>query len=84
MEAGDRDRNRRRGLIKRIGTGMSTDPVNDQWIPRDRIIRPVACLVQEPPSRVSDFIDAMLATWNEERLRQCFRPMDVEAILQIP
>jgi hypothetical protein len=74
----------KQGLIKRIGTGTDTDPVNDQWIQRDGMLHPVACLVLEPPSRVSDFIEATSATWKEGRMRQCFRPMDVKAILQIP
>jgi hypothetical protein len=65
------------GLIKRIGTGEHTDPVHDQWIPRDGRLRPTACLVQEPPSRVAELIHAATASWNEEKLRQCFLPMDV-------
>ena len=48
------------------------------------MLRSMACLVEDPPNRVADFIDATSATWKVEELRQCFLPMDVEAILEIP
>jgi hypothetical protein len=70
--------------VKRIDDGTSTNQIMDQWIPRDGLLRPIACLVREPPSQVSDFIENSSATWNEGKLQQCFRPMDVEAILRIP
>jgi hypothetical protein len=57
------------GLIRRIGTGENTDPVVDQWIPREGLLRPLTCLVDEPLSRVADFIVATSATWDEEKLR---------------
>jgi hypothetical protein len=48
------------------------------------MLRPIACLSREPPNRVAEFIDATSPSLNEERLRQFFLPMDVEAIFQIP
>jgi hypothetical protein len=33
---------------------------------------------------VSEFIDRTTATWNCEKLKECFLPMDVEAILNLP
>jgi hypothetical protein len=46
-----------------------TNPWNDQWIPRDGLLRLVACLKADPPARVSDFIEPMMAKWKEEKLR---------------
>jgi hypothetical protein len=74
----------KQGLIRRIGTGENTHPWNDQWLPREGMLRPIACIADEPPSRVADFIAAESATWNEEKLRQYMLPMDVETVLQIP
>ena len=74
----------KQGIIKRIGTGEATDPWNDNWLPRDGRLRPIACLAAHAPSRVSEFIDRTSATWNCEKLKECFLPMDVEAILNLP
>jgi hypothetical protein len=75
----------KQGLIKRIGTGESTDPWNDQWLPRDGMLRPMApCRVADPLRRVSEFMDASTASWREERVHQCFLPMDADIILGIP
>jgi hypothetical protein len=80
----------KQGLIRRIGTGEETDPWNDQWLPRDGMLRALACLhvpseeCPEPPTQVAFFIEAATSTWKEEELRRFFLPMDVESILQIP
>jgi hypothetical protein len=74
----------KQGLIRRIGTGENTNPLNDHWISRDGLLRPMACLKADPPARVSDFIEPMMAKWKEEKLREFMQPMDVEIILQIP
>jgi hypothetical protein len=71
-------------LIRRIGTGEDTGPWNDQWIPRDGMLRPLACLAAEPPRRVADFIDTTIVTWREEKLREFLLPIDVDIIVQIP
>jgi hypothetical protein len=70
----------KQGLVWRIGTGETTDPSNDPWIPRDGMLRPIVCLADYGPTRVAGCIDAATATWKEEKLRQL--PMDVEAIMQ--
>jgi hypothetical protein len=72
------------GIIRRIGNGETTDPWNDQWIPHDGTLRPVACLTVKSPSHVLEFIDRGTTTWKEEKLQQYMLPMDVELILQIP
>jgi hypothetical protein len=74
----------KQGLIKRVGTGVSIHPWNDNWLPRDFLLRPVACPKEDPPSQVSYFIDSVSATWNEQRLRECFVQMDIEVIRNIP
>jgi hypothetical protein len=74
----------KQGLIRRIGTGENTHPWNDQWLPREGTLRPIACIANEPPSRVADFIMAESASWNEVKLRHYMLPMDVETVLQIP
>jgi hypothetical protein len=74
----------KRGLIRRVGSGEQIDLVNDQWIPREGMLRPMTCLVNEPLNRVADFISSSEARWDEETLQTCFIPIDVEAILEIP
>jgi ribonuclease HI len=74
----------KQGLVRRIGTGEHTDPYNDNWLPRDGMLRPMACLARNPPHAVADLIDSSSATWNEEKLRECFLPMDVDVIKEIP
>jgi hypothetical protein len=74
----------KQGLVKRIGTGENTHPWNDQWIPRDGLLRPMACLKDDPPTQVSAFIEPVMAVWWEEKLREYMLPMDVDLILQIP
>jgi hypothetical protein len=74
----------KKGLIRRMGSGEHIDPVNDQWIPREGMLRPMTCLVNEPPNRVANFISSSEARWDEEKLQTCFIPIDVEAIFDIP
>jgi hypothetical protein len=68
------------GLIKRIGTGEDTNAWNHNWLPRDHMLRPLACLKENPAMLVSDFIDPTSATWKPELLTEFFLPMDREAI----
>jgi hypothetical protein len=72
------------GLIKRIGTGEKTHAWNDNWLPRESSLRPIACRKENPPMTVAAFIDSTTATWNRQRLDEWFLPMDVEAIQAIP
>ncbi|XP_071683223.1 uncharacterized protein [Lolium perenne] len=76
----------KQGLIRRIGSGENTHAWNQNWLPRDHMLRPLARLeaVGDPPERVSSFIDATNATWNTELLHTWFLPMDVEVIKTIP
>ena len=36
------------GLIRRIGTGETTHAWNQNWIPRDHMLRPIACKKENP------------------------------------
>jgi hypothetical protein len=72
------------GLVRRIGTGESTHAWNDNWLPRDFMLRPLACLKDDPPVMVADFIDSSSAVWRIDRIQEFFIPMDVDAILPIP
>ena len=74
----------KQGLIRRIGTGENTDAWHDNWLPRDGALRPVACLKEDPPIKVSDFIDETAACWNLPKLQEFFQPMDIELIRSIP
>ena len=72
------------GIIRRIGTGAETHIWNDNWLPRMKMMRPYGSKVVNPPSQVSELIDATSATWNNEKVAQVFLPMDVSVILTIP
>jgi hypothetical protein len=76
------------GLIKRIGTGEETLIWDTKWLPRDGLLRPLSFMldttVHEPPILVSELIDNMLMTWNQELLGTVFLPMDAELIANIP
>ena len=74
----------KQGLIRRIGTGENTNPCNDNWLPRDGLLRPVSCLSDDPPGRVADLIDQASLCWDVEKLKAVFLPMDVEVIQKIP
>lgn len=73
----------KQGLIRRIGTGENTQPWRDNWIPRDFMLQPMACLKAAPPKSVASFINVD-ATWKLDNLKEFFLPMDVEAICSIP
>lgn len=55
----------RQGLIKRISNGESTNIWEDNWLPRDEMMRPYGCIAANPPSVVSELIDATTATWDK-------------------
>jgi hypothetical protein len=58
------------GLIRRIGTGETTHAWHDNWLPRNTSMRPTACLKDDPPMRVADFIDETAACSKVEKLQQ--------------
>ena len=72
------------GLLKRIGSGDSTNIWHDNWVPRDFKLRPASPKSQNPPQQVSELINPVTHTWNRAVLDEHMYPMDVEAILNIP
>jgi hypothetical protein len=72
------------GLVRRIGTGEDTQAWNQNWIPRDFMLRATTCKKMNPPVRVSAFIDTQYVSWNHIALEEFFLPMDVKQICKIP
>jgi hypothetical protein len=72
------------GLICSIGTGAETNAWDDNWISRDDLKRPVACLTENPPLLVSKFIDRTTGTWDVQKLNIHMVPFDVQIIRNIP
>jgi hypothetical protein len=72
------------GLIRRIGTGETTNIWTMNWLPRSSLLKPVVCVGDHPPLRVCELIDQSSATWDKEKLEQFFLPMDIEVISNIP
>ncbi|XP_012837512.1 PREDICTED: uncharacterized protein LOC105958055 [Erythranthe guttata] len=74
------------GLRRRIGNGNDTSVWADSWL-RDggnfRIItkRPVYSAF---PNKVADLIDNPTNQWHLETIQECFWPVDVGRILEIP
>ena len=56
----------KQGIIKRVGNGQTTRIWEDNWIPRDEMLRPYGCRVADPLEMVADLIDATSATWNRQ------------------
>jgi hypothetical protein len=48
------------------------------------MMRPITCLVDEPPMLVSKLITAPMGSWDVERIDRCFTPYDAEVIKGIP
>jgi hypothetical protein len=74
----------KQGLIRRIGTGESTEIWNMNWLPREGSLRPVRSISATAPILVSELIDATTATWDMQLLETFFTPVDMETIGNIP
>jgi hypothetical protein len=74
----------KQGLIRRIGTGEKTHAWNQNWIPRDHMLCPIACKKTKPPVKVSNFINADTVSWNKSMLEEWFLPIDTDHICRIP
>ena len=72
-----------RGLFV-VGTGEDTLAWEDNWIPRDGALCPFACVKDEPPIRISDFINQSTKHWDVALLNTYFLPVDVQITLNIP
>ena len=74
----------KQGIIKRIGDGTTTKIWSDNWIPRDEMLRPYGCIIQDPPKLVSELIDHTTAIRDMDKLSATFLTIDVPAIRSIP
>ena len=74
----------KQGLIRRIGDGQSTNVWNDNWIPRNGMLRPVFCKESNAPALAKDFIVSSGASWDEDKLDRFFLPIDADIIRVIP
>jgi hypothetical protein len=72
------------GLIRQVDTGSETNAWDDNWVPRDGSVRPIACPKRDPPQLVSDSIDQTTRQWDVTKLHNFFIPMDVQIIKNIP
>lgn len=72
------------GLIRRIGSGSTTDIWCDNWLPRDGLMKPIRTDTENPPQKVYELIDHTSASWNNNILSEFFSPMDIEVIQNIP
>ena len=72
------------GIIRRIGTGETTEIWASNWLPRDGLLRPMATAKPNPPKLVCELINQSMACWDRQKLEQFFNPMDIETIYQIP
>lgn len=53
-------------------------------IPRNRTMKPIACLAVDPPTMVSELIDITNASWRRDIIEQTFIPAYSNAIFSIP
>ena len=74
----------KQGLIRRIGNGNSTKIWEDNWLPREEMMRPYGCISAHPPVVVSKLINATNATWNLPLLNATFMTFDATVISGIP
>lgn len=73
----------KKGLIKRIGDGRSTNIWRDWWPPNHFSGRPLMSAHEQQAILVSDLITASGA-WNEEAIWETFFDVDAHAILKLP
>jgi ribonuclease HI len=74
----------KRGHIWRVGDGTSINIWSDAWIPSSpsrKILTPRGNTVY---TKVSELIDPVTRSWDEELLRDLFLDVDVTRILKIP
>lgn len=74
----------KQGLIWRIGDGVNTNIWVDPWIPRDSTRKPITPRGSLLLTRVSELIDPITGTWDEQLVMDTFWPEDANVILTIP
>jgi hypothetical protein len=73
----------KQGLIRRIGDGQSTHIWNDNWLPREAMMKPVTQL-QPGPVMVSDLIDPVNRVWRNQVLTDHMLALDADTVRRIP
>jgi hypothetical protein len=74
----------KQGLIRRIGNGENTSIWEQNWLPRDVGMRPIAAKVPNPPRRVCELIDHTSMQWKDAVIQKYFYDMDAQVIKNIP
>jgi hypothetical protein len=74
----------KQGLIRRIGTGETTNIWSIDWLPTARLRRPIRCNTANPPQLVSELIDGSSVCWDMSKLQTFFTLADIEVISNIP
>jgi hypothetical protein len=74
----------KQGLIWRVGDGQNIEIWNDPWVPKCETRKPRTLQGNHIVTRVSELIDPISQTWDENLVRQTFHEVDAEAILTIP
>jgi hypothetical protein len=72
------------GVVWRVGDGEKINPWLDPWIPRGSTRRPVATQGRSIITTVSELINPITETWDEELIRDNFTAEDTRDILSIP
>jgi hypothetical protein len=73
----------RDGIFWRIG-GNSVNIWSDPWLPRGSTRRPITPKGRSLLTKVSDLIDPVSGTWDEQLVMDTFWPEDAQIILAIP
>jgi len=73
----------RKGLVKRVGDGLTTRIWHDRWLPGHFAGQPLMPAEGQAVETVSDLITDSGA-WNEGLIRDIFFPVDANAILKLP
>ena len=71
----------KRGLIRRIGNGDTTEVWHDQWIDGTILMKPMGALKPNSIQLVSDLIGPMSNQWDTQLVRSIFYAPDAAAIL---
>jgi hypothetical protein len=74
----------KRGYVWRVGDGNNINVWSDPWIPSSPNRRVTTRRGNIVYAKVSDFIDEETDMWDEVLLSECFWPIDVQRILNIP
>ena len=74
----------KRGYIWRVGTGENINIWSDPWIPSSPYRKVITPPGQTIVSRVSDLIDLVTETWDEDMIMDIFNSVDANRILRPP